>query len=67
MPVMELPSEAGQLRGAIRTNLEAKGEMIGNNDCGSQHTLRRWDFRSSRNNEREFQRVEGLKTQNWVA
>ncbi len=32
LPVMELPSRAGQCYGAIRAALEAKGEMIGNND-----------------------------------
>src|SRR5215471_8137575 len=32
MPVMELPSRAGEIYGAIRAALDAKGEMIGNND-----------------------------------
>src|SRR6266705_3240258 len=32
LPVMELPAEAGEAYGAIRATLEAKGEMIGNND-----------------------------------
>src|SRR5215831_10532809 len=32
MPVMDLPSQAGQFYGAIRAALEVKGEIIGNND-----------------------------------
>src|SRR5437016_5861348 len=32
LPVIELPFQAGQFYGAIRAGLEAKGEMIGNND-----------------------------------
>ena len=32
VPVMELPSSAGQFYGAIRAALEIKGEVIGNND-----------------------------------
>src|SRR6266581_5072252 len=32
VPVMELPLRAGQFYGAIRAALEAKGEVIGNND-----------------------------------
>lgn len=32
LPVMELPKKASQSYGAIRAALEAKGELIGNND-----------------------------------
>src|ERR1700724_812012 len=32
LPVMALPSRAGQFYGVIRAALEAKGDMIGNND-----------------------------------
>src|SRR5947209_6355800 len=32
VPVMPLPPETGRVYGAIRAALEAKGEVIGNND-----------------------------------
>lgn len=66
LPVLSLPETAAEAYGTIRAELEAKGEMIGNNDLwiaahalGSKLTL-------VTNNEREFQRVRGLKVQNWA-
>jgi tRNA(fMet)-specific endonuclease VapC len=67
MPVMELPSRAGQVYGAIRAALEAKGETIGNNDLWIAAHAKAMGLTLVTNNEREFRRVEGLKTQNWVA
>lgn len=66
MPVMDLPSRAGQLYGAIRAALEAKGETIGNNDLWIAAHAKAAGLTLVTNNEREFRRVEGLKTQNWV-
>jgi tRNA(fMet)-specific endonuclease VapC len=67
MPVMALPLEAGQFYGAIRAALEAKGEMIGNNDLWIAAHAKAAGLTLVTNNEREFRRVEGLKTQNWVS
>jgi tRNA(fMet)-specific endonuclease VapC len=67
MPVMELPSEAGQFYGAIRAALEVKGETIGNNDLWIAAHAKAAGLTLVTNNEREFRRVEGLKTQNWVS
>jgi tRNA(fMet)-specific endonuclease VapC len=67
MPVMELPMQAGQFYGAIRATLEAKGETIGNNDLWIAAHAKAAGLTLVTNNEREFRRVEGLKTQNWVA
>jgi tRNA(fMet)-specific endonuclease VapC len=67
MPVMELPMQAGQFYGAIRAALEAKGETIGNNDLWIAAHAKAAGLTLVTNNEGEFRRVEGLKTQNWVA
>ena len=67
LPAVSLPETAARAYGTIRAELEAKGEMIGNNDLWiAAHAL------ASRltlvtNNEREFRRVRGLKMQNWAA
>src|SRR6266478_8742423 len=66
MPVMELPLQAGQCYGAIRAALEAKGEMIGNNDLWIAAHAMAAGLTLVTNNEREFRRVQGLKTANWV-
>ena len=66
LPALALPETAAEAYGTIRAELEAKGEMIGNNDLWiAAHAL------ASRltlvtNNEREFRRVRGLKMQNWA-
>ena len=66
MPVMDLPSRAGQFYGAIRAALQAKGETIGNNDLWIAAHAKAAGLTLVTNNEREFRRVEGLKIQNWV-
>jgi tRNA(fMet)-specific endonuclease VapC len=67
LPVMELPSGAGQTYGAIRAALEVKGETIGNNDLWIAAHARAAGLTLVTNNEREFRRIAGLKVQNWVA
>jgi tRNA(fMet)-specific endonuclease VapC len=66
VPVMNLPLEAGQFYGAIRAALEAKGEVIGNNDLWIAAHAKAVGLTLVTNNEREFQRIPGLKIQNWV-
>lgn len=66
LPVMGLPRQAGQFYGAIRAALEAKGEMIGNNDLWIAAHARAAELTLVTNNEREFRRIPGLKVQNWV-
>ena len=66
LPVMDLPPLAGQCYGAIRAALEAKGEMIGNNDMWIAAHAKAAELTVVTNNEREFRRVQGLKIQNWV-
>jgi tRNA(fMet)-specific endonuclease VapC len=66
VPVMELPLEAGQFYGAIRAVLEAKGEIIGNNDLWIAAHAKAAGLTLVTNNEGEFRRVPGLKIQNWL-
>jgi tRNA(fMet)-specific endonuclease VapC len=66
MPVMPLPLEAGHAYGAIRAALEARGEVIGNNDLWIAAHAKAAGLTLVTNNEREFRRVAGLKIQNWA-
>jgi tRNA(fMet)-specific endonuclease VapC len=50
----------------IRATLEAKGEMIGSNDCWIAAHAIALDITLVTNNERGFRRVGGLKVENWV-
>jgi tRNA(fMet)-specific endonuclease VapC len=66
MPVIELPLRAGQFYGAMRAELEVKGEMIGNNDLWIAAHARAAELTLVTNNEHEFRRIQGVKIQNWV-
>jgi tRNA(fMet)-specific endonuclease VapC len=66
LPVMELPLQAGQFYGPMRAALEAKGEMIGNNDLWIAAHAKAAGLILVTSNEREFRRIPGLKIQNWV-
>lgn len=66
VPVMDLPVLAGRFYGAIRAQLEGKGEVIGNNDLWIAAHARAAGLTLVTNNEREFRRIRGLKIQNWV-
>ena len=67
MPVVPLPVEASRAYGAIRADLEAKGQMIGNNDLWIAAHASVMGVILVTNNEREFRRVATLKVQNWTA
>jgi tRNA(fMet)-specific endonuclease VapC len=65
LPAMALPENAAETYGVVRAELEAKGELIGNNDLWiAAHALAAGLILVT-NNEREFRRVRGLKVQNW--
>jgi len=67
LPALALPEGAGETYGSIRTELESKGEMIGNNDLWiAAHALAA-ELTLVTNNEREFRRVRGLRVQNWAS
>jgi tRNA(fMet)-specific endonuclease VapC len=66
LPALALPESAAETYGAIRADLEQKGEMIGNNDLWiAAHALAA-GLTLVTNNEKEFRRVRGLKVQNWT-
>jgi tRNA(fMet)-specific endonuclease VapC len=66
LPAMALPESAGETYGAVRAELELKGEMIGNNDLWiAAHALAA-GLTLVTNNEKEFRRVRRLKVQNWT-
>jgi tRNA(fMet)-specific endonuclease VapC len=64
LPMNEAVADA---YGAIRADLESRGDPIGNNDLWiASHSLSE-RLTLVTNNEREFSRVKGLKIQNWAA
>ena len=66
LPALALPETAAETYGALRADLESRGEMIGNNDLWiAAHALAA-GLTLVTNNEREFRRVRGLKMQNWA-
>jgi len=67
IPVIALPLQAGRFYGEIRADLEARGEVIGNNDLWIAAHAKAAGLTLVTNNEREFRRIAGLKVQNWAA
>jgi tRNA(fMet)-specific endonuclease VapC len=65
LPVMDLPPRAGESYAAMRAALEARGEMIGNNDLWIAAHAKATGLTLVTSNEREFRRIPGLKVQNW--
>ncbi|MBS0556862.1 MAG: type II toxin-antitoxin system VapC family toxin [Proteobacteria bacterium] len=66
LPVLALDESCAQAYGEIRAALEAKGQIIGNNDLWIAAHARSARLILVTNNEREFKRVPGLKVENWV-
>src|SRR5205823_6893143 len=66
LPVLGLPETAAEAYGTIRTELERKGQMIGNNDLWIAAHARAAGLTLVTNNEREFRPVRGLKVENWT-
>jgi tRNA(fMet)-specific endonuclease VapC len=64
--VLPLPSEAAQHYGTARSQLEAAGTPIGGNDLWiASHALAQ-NLTLVTNNTKEFERVVGLKLENWA-
>jgi tRNA(fMet)-specific endonuclease VapC len=66
LPALPLPETAAEAYGAIRAELEAKGQLIGNNDLWIAAHAMASGLTLVTNNEREFRRVRGLKVENWA-
>jgi len=67
LPALPLPETAAECYGVIRADLEAKGELIGNNDLWIASHAVASGLVLVTNNEREFRRVRGLKLENWTS
>ena len=65
-PYFAITRECREYLWGILASLESKGKPIGNNDLWIAAYARAAALKIVTNNEREFQRVPGLKVQNWV-
>ena len=66
LTVMEYDTKAASQYGDIRANLERKGTTIGVNDLHLAGHARSEALTLVTNNMAEFERVEGLRLENWV-
>ncbi|TBR42862.1 tRNA(fMet)-specific endonuclease VapC [Marinomonas agarivorans] len=66
LEVLEYGDSAAQHYGAIRARLEKSGLIIGVNDLHIAAHARSLGLSVVTNNEREFQRIDGLLVENWV-
>jgi len=66
LPALPIPEAAAHFYGKLRSELEARGEMIGNNDLWIAAHAISAQLILVTNDEDEFRRVRGLKLQNWA-
>jgi tRNA(fMet)-specific endonuclease VapC len=66
-PILDWDQDAAWIYGNVRKTLEAKGQRIGERDLLLACQAIAMDATMVTNNTREFERVEGLKLENWVA
>lgn len=66
LEVLEYGAKAASHYGIIRADLERKGAPIGVNDLHIAGHVRSEGLVLVTNNRREFERVEGLRLENWV-
>ena len=66
LPVLSLEQPTDEHYASIRTALEAKGTPIGSNDLFIAAHARAQGLILVTDNTREFRRVPGLKTENWL-
>ena len=64
--IIDYDYQASMEHGKIRANLEKKGKVIGNMDMQIASHALALDLILVTNNIKEFERVEGLKLDNWV-
>lgn len=58
--------EAAEQYGLIRSGLEARGQVIGPNDLHIAAHAKAANLTLVSNNLKEFERVEGLRLENWI-
>lgn len=66
-PVLDWDQDAAWIYGNVRKTLDAKGQRIGERDLLLACQALALDATMVTNNTREFERVEGLKLENWFA
>ncbi|EIM25585.1 type II toxin-antitoxin system tRNA(fMet)-specific endonuclease VapC [Microvirga lotononidis] len=67
IPILPMAVGVATTYGAIRSELAARGALIGNNDLWIAAHAKSLGLILVTNNEREFQRVEGLTIENWAS
>ncbi len=67
LEVLPYNEKAAAHYGAIRSNLEKRGQIIGVNDLHIAGHARSEGLVLVSNNLKEFDRVEGLRTENWIS
>lgn len=65
-PIVDWDQDAAWIYGNVRRDLEAKGQRIGERDLLLACQALALDATMVTNNTREFERVDGLKLENWV-
>lgn len=66
IPVLPIACDVAKAYGTIRSDLTVRGELIGNNDLWIAAHAKSLGLILVTNNESEFQRVDGLKIENWA-
>lgn len=66
LTVHDWDKTAARTYASIHTDLQKKGQMIGNMDLLIAAHAKSLDATLVTNNEREFSRIAGLKVENWV-
>ncbi|MDE2416525.1 MAG: PIN domain-containing protein [Burkholderiales bacterium] len=66
-PILDWDQDAAWVYGNVRKTLEAKGQRIGERDLLLACQALALDATMVTNNTREFERVDGLKLENWAA
>ncbi|MDR1656299.1 MAG: type II toxin-antitoxin system VapC family toxin [Deltaproteobacteria bacterium] len=66
VPVLAMQPECGKVYGQIRTDLEKRGQPIGNNDLWIAAHAMAAELPLVTNNTKEFERIPHLKVENWI-
>lgn len=66
IPPLPLPTDAADYYGKVRGRLEKAGNIIGNNDLWIAAHALAMKLILITNNVKEFSKVHGLRTENWV-
>ena len=66
-PIVDWDEDAAWVYGNVRKSLEAKGQRIGERDMLLACQAIALDATMVTNNTREFERIDGLKLENWAS